>query len=81
MVEKPADSHVPGGLIGFIDAFDSTQGRKMGECKGKVSLILNLETKHIDMKQQKNRNGKWETTAWLSELNIIIKFLYVPKGP
>lgn len=51
MVEKPTDSHIPGEIFGFIDALDCTQGgRKMIKCKGKVPLILNLETKHTDTK-------------------------------
>ena len=80
MVESQQTHTFLGDLFGFIDALDRTRG-KMNKCKGKVALILNLETKHTDIKQWKTRYGQWETTARLSELNIIITFLYVPSGP
>ena len=57
------------------------RGEKSASAREKVSLIFSLDTKHIDMKPWEARNAKWETTAWLPELNIIIKFLQVPYGP
>lgn len=84
MVEEPGDTYIfLEDLFGFIRSVIQTKhrGEKSASAREKVSLIFSLDTKHIDMKPWEARNAKWETTAWLSELNIIIKFLQVPYGP
>lgn len=45
--EKPADTHILGGICGFIHALDGTRGGGEGE----DSFDPKLETKHMNVKQ------------------------------